>query len=124
MHKSIRVLTLAAGAAVLCTIAMARAEDVPPAPSGGGIKELPGTIEQDVGDAVKKDVGGMLPGTGTTAAGGTPSAAAPATGGVKELPTTVEGHVGDAVQKDLGGVVGAGAAGDPAPGSGARGPSR
>jgi len=34
------------------------AEDAPVVPqTGGGMKELPGTIQKDVGDAVKRDLG-------------------------------------------------------------------
>ena len=48
------------------------------AAAGGGVKELPGTVEGHAGDAVKKDIGGMVP--GGAAAGGA-AAAGTAAGG-------------------------------------------
>ena len=38
------------------SLSVAHAADMPA--TGGGVKELPGTIQKDVGDAVKKDLGG------------------------------------------------------------------
>jgi hypothetical protein len=38
------------------SLSVAHASDMPA--TGGGVKELPGTIQKDVGDAVKKDLGG------------------------------------------------------------------
>lgn len=53
---------------ILISTGTARAEDAPAAGTDGGavggIRQLPGTIQKDVGDAVKKDMG----------MGGTPAA--------------------------------------------------
>jgi hypothetical protein len=43
-------------ALLVSSLPVASAADMPA--TGGGVKDLPGTIQKDVGDAVKKDLGG------------------------------------------------------------------
>jgi hypothetical protein len=70
---NVRIVTLALGLTALMHAGIVLAEEPPAAvpPSGGmggGIKELPGTVKKDAGDAVKKDIGGMMPGSKDTGA--------------------------------------------------------
>jgi hypothetical protein len=56
----IAIWLMALALATVVSAAALRAEDPPPTATGGtagGIKELPGTMKKDVGDAVKKDMG-------------------------------------------------------------------
>lgn len=66
----VRIVTLALGLTALMHGGLVLAEEPPVAPPsggmGGGIKELPGTMKKDAGDAVKKDIGGMMPGSKPT----------------------------------------------------------
>jgi hypothetical protein len=55
---TIRIGCLIVALALLVwSLPAAHAEDMPA--TGGGVKELPGTVKKDVNDAVKKDLGGL-----------------------------------------------------------------